>query len=64
MTTTRMEWRGRQWVVRVMQGQTVIEISLDDWLKLDAVQYAMGLAIEGETPAAQRVPAAAPANGS
>jgi hypothetical protein len=52
--TTKIKWRGKGNVVIIEQANTksqVLEMTLEDWLKLPAVQYAVELAKEREVSA-------------
>lgn len=46
--TATLEWRQTHWVVVLLDHRQVeaMEIPLDDWLKLKAVQYAVELSKE------------------
>jgi hypothetical protein len=43
---TRMEWRGDHWLVELRQGDSVITLRLEEWLRLKPVQYSKELALD------------------
>jgi hypothetical protein len=40
--STRIHWNGRNWIVTLSRGDTVVaEMTLDDWLELEVNRFAI-----------------------